>query len=243
MTQEITNAQIGRGIDSDTPTVVFDYSGEIVHATEGISEVIGWEVHDLVGSNGREYISGNMVTIGRKIERLYSGEENQIEITINGKSDEIRKVRLTAEPLTDHETDLLQVEFELLNVVDGGTEPNSSERVETDLFENIDSDRLEELGKNIRIDSPEGEMPLNLVMMDLIVGHNEVEQHKKGALALYSALDERLMEEQDKTDNKETVELLKEVKEAAFGLYLRIQRGDLELHGDRDGKYSGYYKN
>jgi len=109
-------------------------------------------------------------------------------------------------------------------------------------FDDITDERLQEIVQSIRVDAPDGEMPLNAIMLDLAVGHNEIEQYKKGALSLTDAVDERLQEEEERNSDSEEAEVLKEVKKAAFGLYLRIQRGDEELHGHRDGDYSGYFK-
>jgi len=108
-------------------------------------------------------------------------------------------------------------------------------------FNNITDERLQEIVQNIRIDAPDGKMSLNAIMVDLAVGHNELEQYKHGALSLYKAVDERLQEEERRNPNSAEIDVLSEVKDAAFGLYLRIQRGDEELHGNRDGKYSGYF--
>ena len=78
-------------------------------------------------------------------------------------------------------------------------------------------------------------------MLDLAVMHNEIEQAKQGAYHLYLALDDRLAEEEKRDGNEAACEIIREAKETAFGLFLRIERGDEELHGDRPGKYSGYF--
>lgn len=108
-------------------------------------------------------------------------------------------------------------------------------------FEDVPDDRLEEIAQNIRISSDDGEIPLNALMLDLAVGHNELEQYKKGALSTVDAVDERLKEEQERNPDSLECQILKEVKHSAFGMYLRLQRGDKELHGERDGEYSGYF--
>jgi hypothetical protein len=107
--------------------------------------------------------------------------------------------------------------------------------------EGISSEELQEIVENIRVDSPDGEMPLNAILLDIANGHNELEQYKKGALSICDALEDRIREEEERNPDSDELEVLKEVKESAFGLYLRIQRGDEELHGHRDGKYSGYF--
>jgi hypothetical protein len=108
-------------------------------------------------------------------------------------------------------------------------------------FDDINPTELKRIVKNTRIDAPGGTMPLNAVLLDIAEGHNEVEQYKAGALGLQQALDERLIEEENANPGSNTAEVLAEAKKSAFGLYLRIQRGDEELHGKRDGEYSGYF--
>ena len=125
---------------------------------------------------------------------------------------------------------------------EAGQDENSTPKEPSELdFDNITDERLQDIVQNIRVDAPDGEMSLNAIMLDLAVGHNELEQYKQGALSLHKAVDERLQEEEQLNPNSVEVDVLNEVKEAAFGLYLRIQRGDEELHGNRDGKYSGYF--
>ena len=63
---------------------------------------------------------------------------------------------------------------------------------------------------------------------------------KNGALAYSQYLDEAIIEH-EVAGNDDVVQILQELKRTAFGIYLRIKRGDDELLGDRDGKYSGYY--
>jgi hypothetical protein len=109
-------------------------------------------------------------------------------------------------------------------------------------FEDLSDSELQRISENIRLDTPDGEMSLQDAMLDLAIGHNKIEQYKKGALNLHKHLDERLEEEEKRNPDSDVAEVIREVRDSAFGLYLRIQRGDEELHGERDGEYSGYFK-
>lgn len=90
------------------------------------------------------------------------------------------------------------------------------------------------------IETPDGEQEsLADIAIRLVEAHSMVEKYKTGSLALTQALDEAIIEHQG---NDEVVDSLNELKYAAFGVYLRVQRGDAELAGDREGRYSGYYE-
>ena len=65
-------------------------------------------------------------------------------------------------------------------------------------------------------------------------------KRKTGALSISQSIDEGIIEHED-AGNDEVVDVLKELKSTAFGIYLRIKRCDEELMGDREGKYSGYF--
>lgn len=125
--------------------------------------------------------------------------------------------------------------------------PSDGDRLEVDEtdatdFEDLTDSELQRISENVRLDTPDGEMSLQDAMLDLAIGHNKIEQYKKGALNLHKHLDERLKEEEDHNPDSDVAEVIREVRDSAFGLYLRIQRGDEELHGERDGEYSGYFK-
>lgn len=107
-------------------------------------------------------------------------------------------------------------------------------------FDNLGDEELTEMVQNIRVESSGENMSLSAVMLDLIVAHNKLERYKKGSLALHKAVDERLQEEEKQNPDSERCEVLREVKDTAFGVYLRVQQGDRELHGELDGEYAEY---
>lgn len=120
-----------------------------------------------------------------------------------------------------------------------GNQPNLMDaEIEVD---GLDDDTVAELTESVRIEGPEGEMPIKLLMLDIVVGHKELEEYKESALAITQKLDERI-QEAEAAGNDDLVTLLEEVKRSAYGMYLRLHRGDAELMGDRDGKYDGYFE-
>lgn len=116
--------------------------------------------------------------------------------------------------------------------------PNPNEDLS---LEELAEDEISEVLTSTEIDTPDGETAtLAEVAADLVVGHEEIESYKNGALAYSQYLDEAIIEH-EVAGNDDVVQILQELKRTAFGIYLRIKRGDDELLGDRDGKYSGYY--
>lgn len=82
---------------------------------------------------------------------------------------------------------------------------------------------------------------LGEILRDIKTAHDELDSYKAGSLALSQDLDER--KSQAITDGDVVLaQLCQDMQESAFAVYLRIQRGDLELTGERDGEYSDYYQ-
>ena len=116
--------------------------------------------------------------------------------------------------------------------------PNQSEGLPTDYLSEAE---ISETLTSVEIDTPDGETAtLAQVAADLVVAHEEIEAYKNGALAYSQYLDEAIIEHET-LGNDEVVQILTELKRTAFGVYLRVKRGDEELLGERDGKYSGYF--
>jgi len=87
------------------------------------------------------------------------------------------------------------------------------------------------------------DVPLAALMMDIETAHKELDEYKNGALVAEEAIDEKIAEATINED-EELKQLLIDVKEAAFGVYLRVQYGDMELLGNRneDSQYHGYFE-
>jgi hypothetical protein len=80
------------------------------------------------------------------------------------------------------------------------------------------------------------EATLSEYISDIQTAHKELDEYKSGSLALAQKLSEAAKE----TDDEVLQAILSDMSDGAFGAYLRLHRGDLELLGGRDGKYSGF---
>jgi len=108
-------------------------------------------------------------------------------------------------------------------------------------LDELTGEEINERLTEVSIEMPDGEeSTLAEVAADLVVAHNVIERYKQGALALSQSIDEASTQH-EMDDDEEVVEILKELKRTAFGVYLRVKRGDDELMGSREGEYSGYF--
>ncbi|AAL54962.1 hypothetical protein HfxHF1_300 [Halophage HF1] len=102
------------------------------------------------------------------------------------------------------------------------------------------NDELKRLMNETTVDIGGEDETLADLVGDIKTAHQELDAYKSGALKLSNALDERIMMAKGDED-EQLIEILEGLKESSFGVYLRLQRGDLELLGERDGKHSGYF--
>lgn len=226
-------------VDTDKPASLTNADAKTVAANDGMCDLLGYSLGELRGMTVWKLFKDCRPKDGRKIERVLDGEKLKAQTgKLERKNGSLIKTTCNIEPVETNGETLIKT------VVNdwGEVEDDSCPAVaNTDVFDDVSSKELDDIARNIRVDAPDGTMNLAAIMTDLAVGHNEIEQYKKGALSLYQAIDERLQEEKKRNPDSEEVAVLREVKCSAFGLYLRIQRGDEELHGERDGRYSGYF--
>jgi hypothetical protein len=226
--------------DGSVMTVV-NRKGEFTDVTEEAADLFRYDQDEIIGSCSFDLLWESNPENIKMFSTLFDGSVNEWKSKIelgDGNKANVSFIGQKKEHKDD--SDVLVSEVKDFTVVEQHDESGSKE-VEASAFDDIGPEELNQIVKNIRVDSPSGAMPLSAIMLDLAVGHNELEQYKEGALSLHEAVDQRLMEEQENNPNSKEVDVLKEVKETAFGLYLRLQRGDEELHGNREGKYSGYF--
>jgi len=122
----------------------------------------------------------------------------------------------------------------------GGSGELLSDGIPTDL-EAVPEDQIEEIVRSVRVNGPEKELTLAEIVLDVMVAQKEIEDYKRGSLSLFQNLDERQVEA-EANGNEKTAAVIEEVKETTLGVYARIQRGDAELHGDRNGPFSDYFE-
>lgn len=223
-----------------TAITVSNLDGEFVYVNNKAADLYGYTKEELLDLEPYELIAELNPDEVNKITSIWNEEINYVDheiITGDGKR---ATIKANVDIIEIGGKKYILAETEDLEIVEDVNE-SASKQVDQSVFKDITKERLEQITKNIRVDAPGGKMTLNAIMIDLLAGHNEIEQYKKGALSLYDALDERLAEEEKRNPDSKEVAVLKEIKRSAFGLYLRIQRGDEELHGNREGKYSGYF--
>lgn len=108
-------------------------------------------------------------------------------------------------------------------------------------LDDVDTDDIAELIDDCDIDGPDDEtLSLPAVIEDLAQSHEDLDSYKRGALTMCASIDDRLQQAEREGDEA-LAALLRETKRTAFGVYLRVQRGDAELFGDRGGEYEGYF--
>jgi PAS domain S-box-containing protein len=219
-----------------------DTEGNFIEVNEKAVELFGYSEKELLEMDCSEVLANPSWENGIEFKRLLSGSENYTQMKILRKDGTIALVAFKTFPSLTEDGRVLESKAKIIEELssDPIQEPDDSNPEEIQ-FEGISDEELSEIVENIRVDAPEGEIPLNAIMMDIAVGHNELEQYKTGALSTYEAVDSRLKEEQERNPDSKECQVLQEVKKSAFGLYLRVQRGDEELHGNRDGRYSGYF--
>jgi hypothetical protein len=242
MNQQSTRSPIELTV-SEQPQTIINCSGYFVAVNEKAGEMFREEPDSLIGTSFSNFQQGCQVKNGRELEWVLTGEVERDVSRIERGDGSVADVDAFFENLEDGDDQYVRCTIQEIEEVEPATDSENSflEPPNESTFDDISAEELDELAQNIRVDAPDGEMPLNAIMLDLAVGHNEIEQYKQGALTLHKAVDERLKEEEKRNPDSKVCDVLREVKRSAFGLYLRIQRGDQELHGERDGEYSGYF--
>lgn len=224
------------------PCSVVDEDGTVVWTNREAAKVRRTTVGGLVGTETERLVPEVSIKDGKRFERILRGETFEFERELLRDDGSTFYADIRAEPIEiDGEVHCLST-YEKTREGRPPTETSAEEEPpDPTTIDDIPEKELQEITQNIRVDAPSGKMPLNAIMLDLAAGHNELEQYKQGSLSLYKTIDERLQEEEQKGSDSNTIKVLEAVKRSAFGLYLRLKRGDEELHGYRDGKYSGYF--
>jgi PAS domain S-box-containing protein len=234
-------SEISEIVAGAKPIVLINSNGEFAGANELGVEVHGYDRNDLMSMDITDTLRNPSVGHGKEFQQKLNGDLHETEDEIVRPDGTVVRIQVTSEPVEINGETHLKATTEILEEWEPtATDPDYATPDPT-AFEDIDGEELKEVVQNIRVDAPEGKMPLNAIMLDLAVGHNELEQYKQGALSMHKAVDERLQEAEKQNPDSTQCEVLREVKKSAFGLYLRLQRGDEELHGKRDGRYSGYF--
>jgi len=225
----------------EKPISVVDKSGAFVAVNEKSAELHGYSKGEMVGMHLTDFMVNPTLEQGMLLQKAIESEGVEAGGKIATNDGKIKEIAVVADGIEhpDRNGQCVKIEIDVLSERD--QEPKATEGEISNSLDHIPDWEIAEISNNIRIDAPSGEMTLGAIMLDLAVMHNEVEQTKQGAYNLYVALDDRLAEEERRDGNDVVCDIIREAKETAFGLFLRIERGDEELHGDRPGKHSGYF--
>jgi hypothetical protein len=233
---------------------VVNRSGDFVAVSEEAADLYRYDREEML--NMRCFDLTTIETIPEKgnLPTLFDGSTHEITFEVKLGDGSLAEATHTSEKVEEADCrhldteedycDVLVTEVDDVTVIEEANESNSDstmKEVDASAFDEISPEELNQIVKNTRVDAPSGKMPLSKIMLDLAVSHNKIEQYKQGAFSLYDALNQRLDEEQEKNPDSDTAKVLEEIASSAFGMYLRINLGDEELHGERDGEYSDYW--
>lgn len=205
---------------SDAATAVMKETGELVSVSEAACEIYGYDKSDLLEMQARKVMANPCPEKGMEFQKFLYGDLSEIDVEILQEDGTILDVRFHLEKVTKDDEVYAKAELEVLEEVQSAEkETTESERT----LEEFSDSRIQEIAANIRVDTVDGEMPLNELVFDIVRSHNEVEQAKIGALTLQKRLDERLEEEEKRNPDSAECEVLKEARELAHSLHQRLQ--------------------
>lgn len=102
-----------------------------------------------------------------------------------------------------------------------------------------ETDDVDELLRTKAVTIDGNELPIEGLREDIETAHKELDEYKSGSLSL----SQNLAEAAENEENETLSEILMDMSEMAELAYLRVHRGDMELSGRREGKYSGRMAN
>lgn len=216
--------------ENERPQVIVNPAGLIIYFNEPVNEMTGYTQSDTPFPIG-EVCAGGSIEVGKHLQRVRENSVSVFEETFEWADGTVAEAKVKTSMLDSGNFEMTVLEIDKVE----------SEDTDDSVFDDVPDAEIEEVVDNVRVEGPGGDIPLAAIMLDVTEGHNDLEQYKLGAFSLYEAVDERLAEENEKNPGSTTAKVLEEVKDACYSLYLRVHRGDAELEGDREGKFSGYF--
>lgn len=199
---------------------VLNQDCEYIQVTDAALDIYRRERGELIGMTADEVLADVQLDCGITVARVMNGaivrRENEI---IRGDGTTAFLASIFSRVEIDGEYHL-QVEIEEVR------EPKPEEASNGTTLAEMTPEDSAEIARNLRINAPSGEIPLNLLMRDLIESHVELEQTKNAALTLHAAIDARLQEAERVDSNSDQCDVLREAKKIAFGLYLRTRQNN-----------------
>lgn len=229
-------------VELDEKSVLINKHGEFHYVPDVVADELRYPKEKLEGMKTIELLANPKLQHGKDHRDAMKGQFETTENKLIRGDGSIVIKEMNAEPVEIDGETFIKCTGNVIKEVRPPTDRwEGEESIDNQLAE-LDADEIREVAKNVRIQSPDGEISLAEVMLDLAAAHNELEQLKTSAISIHEAVDERLQEEQLHNPDSDACAVLEEVSKTARGLFLRVHRGDQELHGNREGKYSGYYE-
>lgn len=201
--------------------IIINEDGIIIDADENAEEIYRRSHEEITGLEVLDVVPEPSVTHGCLFQKHLDGTSNNAEMEILRGDGSIALMEFQTEPITVDSDKAVFCKMRTLEEVKPANETEGFLKAES--FNDIDRVELNDMAQNIRVDTPDGQMCVAEIILDITTGHNEIEQYKEGALTLTEAIDNRLREEEKHNPDSPEVAVLGEAKDAAFGLYERAQ--------------------
>lgn len=215
---------------TEKPRTIVNSKGEFVSVNETACDLYGYDKDTLLSMSVIETLAYPKPEHGRQFEQMLYGDLSEVETNLICAEGSIISVECQVSTTKVDGERCIRSEIEVLETIRPATEkPFSSINTEfCDPLAEIASDNILEKIQNLRVDDGETSIPLDKVIQDLVVGHNEVHDYKHGAYNLSLAIDDRLKEEEKRNPDSVECRILREAKALARSLHQRIQQGDLK---------------
>lgn len=196
---------------------IVDSNDEFIYLGEGVEDFFRYSREKLQQMVGHDLLTEKSHESGRKFGKaLHEPMEIKTEM-VRGDGSRCL-VNLKTVPIVYKGDDCIECTVELLEEIETKQQTVDASDCKSS---KLDSEKCE-IAKNIRIETPNGPESLRNVVLDLMQGHSEVEQYRRGALTLCEAIDQRLAEEQNRNPDSIESKVLEESKEIAHNLRDKI---------------------
>lgn len=216
------------GVAQTEPVSVVNKTGEFVAVTEKCAEIHRYEVKEMEGLDVLSILANPSLQHGKEFHNVFNGDCEPRTYNLVLGDGNTTTVEVTPEPVEIDRTDYVKCHSEIVEnakTQDGDCEKDSDTE---DPLEAIPEHEAQEICRNIRIQSPAGEVSLAEIIMDISAAHNEIEQTKAGAITLHETINQRLRDERKTNPGSPNVAVLEDVAKSAFDLFTRLHCEDEE---------------
>lgn len=206
------------GESEQEAVVVLNQNCEYVQVTDSALDIYRRERDELLDLTAEDVLVDVQIDSGVAVAQVMNGavlrRENEI----------IRGDGTTAVLTSIFNRVEIDGEYHLQVTIEDVEESEPEEKQSGTTLAEMTPEDSAEIARNLRVSAPSGEIPLNLLMRDLIESYAEVEQTKKAALTLHGAIDARLQEAEQVDPDSDQCDVLRGAKKTAFSLYLRTRQ-------------------